>query len=558
MKLPEPPLPALPRRSFLARSSAALAAFAAPAIVPSRVRGALAPGNRIHVGLVGMGRQMTKPNLPQFLALPDVQVVAVCDVDSWRLEEARRAVESHYAERAGQDGWRGCSAHRDFREVLARADIDAVMMATPDHWHVPIAIEAVKAGKHVSVEKPLSVSVADGRALCEAVARAGVVSRTDSEFRSLGPFARAVELVRNGRIGKLRHHPHRRPRRHAGASTRSPTCRSRPSSTTTSGSDRRRRRPTPRSASTGASDLASRPNWMRISDYADGMIANWGTHLNDIAQWANDSETSGPVEVEAEGEFTKGLWNTVLRFEARYRYANGVSLVCRSDTPYIRFEGDEGWIRVDYPSTLSAEPASVLDSVIGPGERRFTGQLEDKADFIRAIKDGTRTLEPVEVGHRTVSICQIGPHRDGGGRQAPLGPGARALPGRQRGERAPHPAAAGLEEGVWRLGGGWRSSGSGGRRGGVNTRGGTARVLSESGARCGRRRFDRAGGPGRRSTNRDPPSARRPRGANVRSSPPATRCRCPATAPGSRRGTARTRAGRRRRIPPRAPSRSRN
>ena len=158
----------------------------------------------------------------------------------------------------------------------------------------------------------------------------------------------------------------------------------------------------------GRHDLASRPNWMRISDYADGMIANWGTHLNDIAQWANDSETTGPVEVEAEGEFTKGLWNTVLRFEARYRYANGVALVCRSDTPYIRFEGDAGWIRVDYPSTITAEPASVLDSVIGPGELRLAEQLEDKADFVRAIKDGAKTLEPVEVGHRTVSICQIG------------------------------------------------------------------------------------------------------------------------------------------------------
>jgi hypothetical protein len=147
---------------------------------------------------------------------------------------------------------------------------------------------------------------------------------------------------------------------------------------------------------------------MRISDYADGMIANWGTHLNDIAQWANGTETSGPVEVEAEGEFTRGLWNTVLRFEARYRYANGVSLVCRSDTPYIRFEGEEGWIRVDYPGTLSAEPASVLDSVVGPGELRLAEQLEDKADFVGAIREGRTTLEPVEVGHRTVSICQIG------------------------------------------------------------------------------------------------------------------------------------------------------
>jgi len=407
MKPPHPTPPVLPRRSFLAQSSAALAALAASAIVPSRVFGAGSPGNRIHVGLVGMGRQMTKPNLPQFLALPDVQVVAVCDVDSWRLEEARRAVEAHYAAQAGRDGWRGCTAHRDFRELLARADVDAVMIATPDHWHVPIAIEAVKAGKHVSVEKPLTISIAEGRALCDAVARAGVVSRTDSEFRSLRPFARAVELVRNGRIGKLH-------TIHTGVPVDTPGIPAQPDMPVPPELDYEKwLGPAPEAPYTekrvhGRHDLASRPNWMRISDYADGMIANWGTHLNDIAQWANGTETTGPVEVEAEGEFTKGLWNTVLRFEARYRYANGVALVCRSDTPYIRFEGTGGWIRVDYPSTMTADPVSVLDSVIGPGELRLAEQLEDKADFVRAIKDGTKTLEPVEVGHRTVSISQIG------------------------------------------------------------------------------------------------------------------------------------------------------
>jgi hypothetical protein len=138
------------------------------------------------------------------------------------------------------------------------------------------------------------------------------------------------------------------------------------------------------------------------------MIANWGTHLNDIAQWANGTETSGPVEVEAEGEFTRGLWNTVLRFEARYAYANGVRLICRSDTPYIRFEGSDGWVRVDYPATLAAEPAGILEWAVGPGELRLADQLEDKADFIGAIKEKRATLEPVEVGHRTVTISQIG------------------------------------------------------------------------------------------------------------------------------------------------------
>jgi predicted dehydrogenase len=270
-----------------------------------------------------------------------------------------------------------------------------------------MAIEAARAGKHVSVEKPLSICIADGRALCAAAEKHGVVTRTDSEFRSLHPFARAVELVRNGRIGKL--HTIR-----TGVPVDTPGIPPQPDMPVPPELDYEKwLGPAPEAPYTerrvhARHDLAARPNWMRISDYANGMIANWGTHLNDIAQWANGTETTGPVEVEAEGEFTKGLWNTVLRFEARYRYANGVALVCRSDTPYIRFEGTEGWIRVDYPSTMTAEPASVLDSVIGPGEQHLAEQLEDKADFVRAIKDGTKTLEPVEVGHRTVSISQIG------------------------------------------------------------------------------------------------------------------------------------------------------
>jgi myo-inositol 2-dehydrogenase / D-chiro-inositol 1-dehydrogenase len=401
------PTTLLSRRSFVGRGAAAAAACAAPAIVPSWVLGAHAPSGRVNVGLIGMGRQMTTPNLPQFLALPSVRVVAVCDVDAWRLARGREAVEAHYGALAARGTYRGCTAYRDFREVLARADVDAVMIATPDHWHVAIAIEAVRAGKHVSVEKPLSISIADGRALCREVAARRVVSRTDSEFRSLKPFARAVELVRNGRIGRL--HTIR-----TGLPVDTAGLPPQPDMPVPADLDYAKwLGPAPDAPYTEKRvhtphDLTSRPNWMRISDYADGMIANWGAHLNDIAQWANGTETSGPVEVEAEGEFSKGLWNTMVRFEARYTYANGVKLICRSDTPYIRFEGTDGWIRVDYPATITAEPAGLLDSTIGPGELHLADQLEDKADFVGAIREGRQTLEPVEVGHRTVTISQLG------------------------------------------------------------------------------------------------------------------------------------------------------
>jgi predicted dehydrogenase len=147
---------------------------------------------------------------------------------------------------------------------------------------------------------------------------------------------------------------------------------------------------------------------MRISDYADGMIANWGTHLNDVAQWANGTERTGPVHVEGTGEFSKGLWNTITSFDLQYRFANGVQLFYKLDRPYVRFEGTEGWVEATYPDGLTASTPSILSSPIGSGEISFAGTLSDKEDFIHAIKNGGETLEPVEVGHRTVSICQIG------------------------------------------------------------------------------------------------------------------------------------------------------
>jgi myo-inositol 2-dehydrogenase / D-chiro-inositol 1-dehydrogenase len=396
------------RRTFAAQAARAIgAATLFPAIVPRSVFGAQAPSNRIEVAMLGTGRQAMKPNLPQFLALPDVQVVAVCDVDGWRMEQARTAVDQAYGARTRSGTYTACATYRDFRDVLAQSSIDAVMISTPDHWHVPMGILAARAGKHISVEKPLSISIAGGRALCRAVEQHKVVSRTDSEFRSLQPFWRACELVRNGRIGQLQ-------TIRTGVPPETPPVPSQPDMPVPPDLDyemwlgpapfapyTERRVHAPRT-------LSGRPHWMRISDYANGMIANWGTHLNDIAQWANGTERTGPVEVEGTGTFSQGLWNTITSFDLRYRYANGVVLYYKLDRPYIRFEGTEGWIEVGYPDQLTASRPSILSSAIGPQEISFADTLSDKEDFIRAVKTGGTTLEPVEVGHRTVSICQIG------------------------------------------------------------------------------------------------------------------------------------------------------
>jgi len=395
------------RRQFLGTLGKAVGVVAAPAVVPASVFGATAPSERIGIGMIGMGRQARYANLRPFLHSPDTQVLAVCDVDAWRLANARTDVAKHYAAAKASGTHTGCAAVRDFRDVLAMRDVDAVMISTPDHWHIPMAIAAVRAGKDVSVEKPLSLSIAEGRAWCDEARRYARVTRIDSEFRSNGVMRRACELVLNGRIGKL--HTIR-----AGVPRGDRACAPQPTMPVPEELDydlwlgpapeapyTRNRVHTPRSY--------ARPGWMRVRDYCDGMICNWGTHLNDIAQWGHGTDRTGPVEVEATGEFpTDGLWNVLLRFEVRYKFADGVDMIYECSHPYVRFEGTGGWVQANYGrGGLQAEPASLLDEPVGAHEIRLPGR-SDKGDFIHCIKTRAETMEPAEVGHRTNSLCQLG------------------------------------------------------------------------------------------------------------------------------------------------------
>lgn len=411
------------RRNFIEKSSLTLAAFGMPTIIPASVLGKNAPSNKIAVGLIGTGRQGFGQNLqgadlknigariPGILEIEDAQVVAVCDVDSWRMNQAKNVVEAYYAKSSATGNYKGCVVHTDFRELISRKDVDAVMISTPDFWHVPMSILAATAGKHISCEKPLSMSVHQGRDLVNALEKYRVVNRTDSEFRSVRPQNQAVELVRNGRIGKLK------------------------SVEITFPSD-----PEPVSAQADMPvpkelnydlwlgpmpyvpytemrvhtpfDLKKRPNWMRIDNYAQGMIANWGAHYFDMAQWANNSEYSGPEEVEGKGEFPRGLWNSMINFKLRYRYANGVEMTCEqspTSKPAIKYTGSDGWILVDgFPGVISASDPKIVTSKPEKGELDLSRTLWDKTDFIDAIKTKRKTLEPIEVGHRTISISQIG------------------------------------------------------------------------------------------------------------------------------------------------------
>jgi predicted dehydrogenase len=295
----------LSRRQFV---RVAGAAAAAPLILSSR-SWAQAPANsRINLGFIGMGK-MNRGHLGHFLGRQETQVVAVCDVDTNRREHAKQQVEQHYANKTGAS-YKGCEAYNDFRELLAREDIDAVVIATPDHWHALNAIAAVKAGKDVYCEKPLTHNVHEAVTLTKAVRDNGRIFQTGSQQRSSREFRVACELVRNGRVGNLHTVKVGLPGDPAGGD------------------------PTPMPVPEGldydawlgttpyvpytedrehtAAGIEGRPGWLRCEQFSAGMITGWGAHHIDTAQWGMGTELTGPVEIRnAKGVFPPDeLWDT--------------------------------------------------------------------------------------------------------------------------------------------------------------------------------------------------------------------------------------------------------
>lgn len=396
------------RRDFLKNTAmGAAGTLVIPTILPSSVFGSSAPSSRINVAVIGCGRQSVTPNIPQLLSSKHAQLVGVCDVDSWRLANAVKQVNDEYSKQKGST-YNGCKGYSDYHDVMRNKDIDAVMISLPDHWHVPMAIEAARAGKHISLEKPISTCIEHGRKLVEAIKKYKVITRNDSEFRTLPKFSRAIELVINGRIGKIERIYVAVPSELNGlALPPQPTMPIPPELNFDMWLGPAWEAPYTEKR-VHAIKAYGRPGWMRVDSYCNGMISNWGAHLMGIAQWGNNAEYTGPVSVEGSGEFDKGLWNTLNKFDIRYQYANGVELFYKIERPYVRFEGSEGWIEIEYPDKLTASSQSILDSQIGPNEMQIRDLPSDKEDFLLSIKAGKQTLEPLETAHRTISMCQLG------------------------------------------------------------------------------------------------------------------------------------------------------
>jgi predicted dehydrogenase len=386
------------RRSFLRRGAGVtLGAIGFPYVVgPSSLgkAGTVAPSERITMGFIGTGAHGVEVNLPSFLAQNDAHVVAVCDVDSARLRQARDIVNQKY-------GSRDCSTYRHFRDVLERRDIDAVMISTPDHWHVPISIAAAQAGKDVECEKP-TLTVEEGRVLVETMQRYGRVFQWSTEDRAVDVYHRMCELVRNGRIGKVHTIKVELP---VGPETPG--------------------NPKPMPVPEGFDyDMWLGPapwapytkdrchwNFRWIFDYSGGMLTDWGAHLLDGAQWGNNTEHTGPVEVEGKGVFWPGgLYDTAKEYHLEYTYADGVRLIVDSGTPSLRFEGSEGWIgNRGWRAPLEADPPAVLNSVIGPDEvHLFTCPQGEQRNFLDCVKSRQACYFPPEIGQRCFTIAHIG------------------------------------------------------------------------------------------------------------------------------------------------------
>jgi predicted dehydrogenase len=399
----------LTRRNFLKTSAVTAlgAASVLPQIVPSSVFAAGAPSNRITIGCIGVGR-MGLGDMRQILGFDYTQVVAVCDVDSNRLDYARQKVEEHYAAQSSNGTYKGCAVYRDFRDLLERKDIDAVLICTPDHWHALPAIAAAKAGKDIFIEKPLTLTVQEGRILSDTVRRYARVLQVGSQQRSDTRFRFACELVRNGRIGKL--HTVR-----VGLPIDPGTEPQAPMPIPQQLDYQMWLGPTPWAEYTEERvhprEGYGRPGWLRISDYCCGMITGWGSHHIDIAQWGMGAEHTGPTEIQGWAEYPKdGLWDVHGKFRIEYTYANGVKVICADNAKNkqgVLFQGTDGWVYVKR-RVIDAQPKSLLNSQISPTEIRLYKSNNHRQNFLECVRTRRPTVAPVETGHRSNAICVLG------------------------------------------------------------------------------------------------------------------------------------------------------
>jgi predicted dehydrogenase len=382
----------LTRRHFL-KASTVLGAT--PFLLPSSIWAAeKKPSDRITMGFVGVGTQ-GRYLLGGFLGNKGTQVLAVSDVDTTRREHSKKTVEEHYSKETGSD-YKGCADYPDFRDLIAREDIDAVCIATPDHWHAFVAIAAAKAQKDIYCEKPLSLTIHEARAMVKAARQYDRVFQTGSMQRSSSEFHKACELVRNGRIGKVQQVL-------VDVGGPSVWC-DLPEEQMEPGLDWDRwLGPSPTRPYNSV--LSPRgvhkhfPNWRNYREYSGGGMTDWGAHHFDIAQWGLGMDDSGPVEIipPDDPKATKGV---------RYIYANGVEVI-HGDGGGVTFIGTTGKIFVNR-GKFKAEPESIAQDPIPEDGIHLYKSTNHLQDFLDCVHSRKKPICDVEIGCRSVTVCHLG------------------------------------------------------------------------------------------------------------------------------------------------------
>lgn len=392
-----------------------------PTIVPASVFGKNAPSNRLNIGAIGVGRISRDHDMAETIKYDNARIMAVCDLDSKRLADGKKYVNDYYSKKLGKP-YDGVTMYSDHRELLLNKDIDGVLISTPDHSHAYLGIHAVEAGKDVYLQKPASLTIAEGRALSNAVHRTGRILQIGSQQRSSPQFRYAAELVRNGRIGTLK-------KVYVGLPG-------------DPGGDEEPEMPIPSNLNYDAwlgstpyvyytekrvhpQNDYSRPGWLRCEQFGAGMITGWGAHHVDCAHWGMDTEYTGPIEISGRADFpSKGLWNVHGLFTTEGLYANGVRMIISNELPNgIKFEGTEGWIfvtRGNYKASanepvvntanakaLSASNDKIITSVIGPNEINLYKSEEQHGNWLDCMRSRLQPISPVEVGHRSCSTCLL-------------------------------------------------------------------------------------------------------------------------------------------------------
>ena len=405
------------RRAFLTAG----AGFGLFNIVPSSVLGADAPSGKVAMALIGAG-SMGCGNMRSFLAFPDVRFLAVCDVNRTKRERAKEMVDNCY-------GNGDCDMYRDFRDVCMRDDIDAVIVATPDHWHAVIGVYASNCGKDIYGEKPFSHDLREGRALVRAVERNGRVWQTGSWQRSRGEMQRAVELVKNGRIGKIA-------RVEVGLPSGGRGPAATPGAPIPDGLDWDMWvGPAPERPFEGVFDW----HWRWVSDWGGGQIMDWIGHHGDIAQWGLGTDLSGPVTFEGSApDDREGIYDTPKSYKIECEYANGVKMTVANDgngvkmgTKWIGENGEWVWVN---RGQFDASSRALREGRIEAGEIRLKSPGHHR-QFIDCVKNRAVTLTPAEIAHRSASIGHLCRAAIATGRKLTWDPAAERIVGDAEADR---------------------------------------------------------------------------------------------------------------------------